>query len=190
MDAGLDLRTPQAAVQAYGEGLRDSDERKLRALMHPTGRRADAFVDLFVSWVKSSARLERAALHKYGKDEAERLVGALFLPAAGPTGRGLLENLADAEVNVEGEQAVVLIDPVGQVDLRRIDGRWRMVVPELPPKGKPEEGTGGRWQIELMKVATRAQQEVSAGIEAGRYATAADAAEALEQIAQTAMDRP
>lgn len=180
---GVELGQPMGAVRAYAEGLRDGDEAKLRALFHTAGKRSEGYVDLIVRWAKSSVRLERAAAAKFGPAGADEVMGALWLPSAGSVGRGLLENLDAAEVEAKDDQASVRIEPVGLIELRRVEGQWGMFVPEpRAARGR----AGGDDEIAPLKLIADVQEAVAPAVETGTHATAADAIEALERAGEKA----
>jgi hypothetical protein len=184
---GVKLREPIDAVRAYAEAMRDGDGPKLRALFHTAGKRSEQFVDLYVRWATTSVRLERAAVAKFGRAGADEVMAPLFIPPAGSHGRDLLANLADAAVEAKGDRASVEIEPVGRIELRRVEGQWGMVVPE-PPAAADRAGAQND-QTDLLKVVAAVQEAVAPAVESGKLKTAADAVAAIERAAEEALPR-
>ena len=176
---GVVLREPIDAVRAYAEGLRDADATKLSALFHTSGKRSEGYVDSFIRWATSSVALERAAAARFGRAGADKVMAALWLPSAGSLGRDLLENLAEAEVEMkEDDRASVGIEPVGLIKLRRVDGQWGMVVPEPPAGGDDQTG--------MLAAMTSIQEVVAPDVAARKIATVGDAVKAIEQAGEKA----
>jgi hypothetical protein len=181
---GVALDEPLKAVRAYAEALRDGDEEKLRSLHHTAGKDSEEAVELFIRWVKSSVRLERAAAAKFGRAGADDVSGLMLLPPPGQRGRDMLENLdgggIDAEVEVRGDRASVDIDPVGTIELRRVEGQWGSFIPAK----EAGVGAGGYPMPDhapLLKALTSAQDRVADDIAAGRIRTVKDAMAAAER---------
>lgn len=180
--AGVDLGTPLKAVRAYAEALRDGDEAKLRSAHHTAGKDWDAAIDLFIRWAKSSVRLEHAAVARFGQGGADRVLGEMLLPPAGQRGRDMLENINDAEVEIRGDRATVELEPVGRIDLRRVDDRWGIFM----TGDDTGVGAGGQPKpshAPVLKLLTAVQDRVAADIEAGRLRTVEAAVTAAERAA-------
>jgi hypothetical protein len=176
---GVDLGDPLKVVRAYGEGLRDGDEAKLRSVFLTAGKEWDTSIDTLARWAKGSARLERAAVKKFGRAGADKVMGALYLPSAGKLGRDLLGSLGDAQVKVRGDRATVDVPVVDELELRRVDGRWGLFTPPDPDEPAGARGDGA----DLYKVVTAAQERVAPAVEAGRLATPEAAVAALNRAA-------
>jgi hypothetical protein len=185
--AGVDLSEPLKAVRAYAEALRDGDAAKLKSVHHTAGKEWDDAIDLFAQWAKSSARLERAAVAKFGRAGADRVMASLLLPPPGERGRDMLDSLdgrgLDPEVEVRGDRASVYIEPVGYIQLRRVGGQWGI----FDTGNDTGVGAGGQPKAEhgpVLKILIAAQDSVAPEIEAGRIGTAGEAVKAVERTAK------
>jgi hypothetical protein len=127
----------------------------------------------------SSARLERTAAAKFGRAGADRVAQALVLPTAASRGKDLLENVADADVAVRDDRATVEIEPVGSIELRRVEGRWGIYVAD-------SDVDAGRDDTNLLKALTAAQEQVATRIESGQVTTVEEAARAIGAVAEDA----
>lgn len=182
--AKTDLSTPERAVRAYAEAMRDGDVAKLRAIYHLGGPRVGPYFDLMAQWVTSSVQLERAATRRFGREGAERILNALFMPPPGPTGRMMLENLdrGEFDVEVEGDRAAVGIDPIGGMELQKVGSDWKYALPEADVELDQAVRQPDGWQGGLLQILVPTQRAVAEGIESGKYPTADAAAEAAQRM--------
>ena len=182
---GVNVADPLQATRVYAEALRDGDGPKLRSLHHRGDKEWEAAVDLYVQWVTSSVRLERAATTKFGRGGADQIMSHLLLPTPAQRGLDMLEALdgggIDPEVTVKGNHASVEIDPVGVIELRRIDGRWGVAMTD-GPGGVGAGGQPRAAHAPLLKVLTATQDHGAASIQAGRVRSADDAVMAVERV--------
>ena len=179
----VDLSGPIAAVRSYAEAWRDGDAAKFMACAYAADDKEREGLRLYARWIASSARLERAAAKAYGAEGAERVREAVPLPLPSPAAYGRqilaeLEDHRDDDVTVEGDRASVSVEAAGALQLRRVGKQWRVIL-IVEDEGVAAAGAAGPDTTPVWNAVIRAQEAVAAGVSAGEYKTADDAAEAL-----------
>ena len=173
--AGPDLSTPLAAARSYAESLRDADAKKFRSCLHTENQIQRKAADAMARWVTSSTALRKAAVAKFGETNAAQVIGAIDFPNAYDRGVESLANLSNADVTVEQDGGTVLLEPIGKLEMRKLDGSWKVLVTFAP------QDKEGKDCIAILMAAADAQELIARRINAGDFRTAQDAREAFIQ---------
>ena len=171
---GVNLSTPEAAVRSYAEAWRDGDGEKFLACYHASNANERELANATARWIVSSAKLTKAATAKFGETRAREIMQSLPMESPADHGRQLIENLDrkdDVEITVEGDRAKVGIEPVGLIELIKVNNAWKVHLGENA--GETDEA------LQMMTIITGLQEKVAAGMEAGKYKTVEAAKKAL-----------
>lgn len=165
---GADLSSPQSALRSYADAMKTGNSQEAKDAV--TGVDPE-IVDALTQSVASRNRLAAAAAAKFG-DEGKSLA------PQNRTGPADMDKwLADAEVQESGDTATVTPkDHPGQkLTLKRINGEWKIDLSSMPGASMLSS------MMPMMKKMNQANDELAADIQAGKYATVADAQKASAQ---------
>ena len=171
--AGPDLTSPLATARSYAESLRDGDAKKLFACLHTENQIQRKVADAMGRWVTSSTALRKAAVAKFGEHAAAQVIGAIGYPNAHDRGVESLSNLTNAEVTIERESSIVLLEPIGKLEMHKLDGSWKVLV-TLGAQDKE-----GKDYLAILTAVADAQDATARRINAGDFGTAEEAREAF-----------
>ncbi len=166
----LDLSTPMATVRSEKQALAAGDARALQHCYYTNSKAEQKAIDTIMAHWALVAQFDHACAAKFGEDAAKPITSGFNLSVR-----------ADAEVWTEGNNAVIYnIGGPTPTRLWRIDGEWRFTYDslvnnnfrDLPPM-PPER------LARIFELSSRLDQSLLADLNAGKFATASDARQAL-----------
>jgi hypothetical protein len=169
-----DLTTPKGAALAFGNSLLSGDVAAMRA--SSTGSDADyKMMETLQTMISAMKRLTEAAAIKYGKDNPISKSAGEFNIAA---------ELEKSDAKVEGDSATIVNkdkpDEKNPMKLKKVNGEWKVDLTSLPKDNVSD-------LLKIAPVMTGIANEVTKDINAGKYAKAEDAHQALGQKMVAAM---
>ena len=169
-----DQSTPKAALKTFSRALETGDASRVRELLSAEGEHERELAEATVTLAEASAQLARAASSAFG-DERARPLGVD--PHATEEA---IERIDAATEKIDGESATLRIadsdDPA--IVLVRRNGKWRVPVAELM---KNVEAADVQRNVADMIWQAKQMRELSEEVSTGKYATAAEARQALDR---------
>jgi hypothetical protein len=162
-------------VESLTAALSAGDERAIRSLLYATTDPERHMVDAMVAMSQSIARLRPVAAKRYGAEAARTVTGDPAASAADQHAK-----LEGAYVQLAGDVAhVTFPDPAADpINLRRVDGTWRVPVAahaaNLPPEELDQRAAD-------LTAAAKVIDEVTALCQGGKWQTPNDVAIALQE---------
>jgi hypothetical protein len=157
---------PKAICIAFAKAFMAGDNRRAKALCVPDPKMAE-LVDTMAPALLAVQKLEKALLAKWGPDAPKKFgLGTNLV-----TSNKMLDVLEEATEEIKGDRAQVLVkDDPDPTKLRKVEGEWRMEIPDLS-----KFGVSGPAELKLLKTASKAFDGLAGEIAAGRYRTIEEA---------------
>jgi len=165
---GADLSSPQSTLRSYAAAMKSGNSQAAKDAV--TGLDPEV-VDVMTQSVASRNRLAEAAVAKFGDD------GKSLAPQNRTGPADMDKWLADAEIKESGDTATVTPKdhPEQKLSLKRFNGDWKIDLSSMPGVSMLSS------MMPMMKKMNQANDELAADIQAGKYATLADAKRASAQ---------
>lgn len=169
-----DQTTPRGALKVLTQAMEDGDVAKANAIFLVEKDEHRAWADSMLELARSSADVRAAVVAKFGAEGARAVVGDTAMATAAVM--GAIDQFTE---EIDGDTAMVRPnDPIEQpVQFRKVDGAWRVPLTAMIGNAPAEE---------LKDTADRMNRQVKAmkgfitELQADKFATATDAAQALQ----------
>ena len=156
-EGGDDTAALRGALREFQEAIATQDGVRATAFLHAAGPEEEALLASLSDMAERSARLDAATETAFGQKfstwsaENPQAMGPLggmdnSEMMAGPLAGVDLESL---DLRVSGDEAVAMLDDGSSVDLRRVDGTWKMLF-SFEAMGLPPEALQGMAMMEQM----------------------------------------
>lgn len=165
-----DLSSPRSAARSFIQAVQSGDGDAIRAIMLAEDEQQEKLAQAFTDLIVSGRKLGEAA-------------GAKFGAAGVALGRGMigaedLDRINHAEITEEnGVASLLLPGQTRPMKFRSIQGKWKLIVMDYAGAA-PEQIPA---QIELLRGIAGALSESAREIESGKFSTAPEAEEAIQQ---------
>ena len=170
-------RTPTQTIEALVKATHNPDPAAYRSAVRADGELEQQVLDTLSNLVAASAAFRQAAINAFGEEETAKYnlkVEKAALPL------DALPALANAEEKIQGDTAHVS-DPgsTKSIELRRMDGEWKIPVSALVPsvKSKPDLI---RQNMSALRGFSSVLNETASDVEKGHFRTAEEAAVILK----------
>jgi hypothetical protein len=175
-----DQTTPRGALRVLTEGMTTGDGNAIRSVLKSDTPQENTVLDTLVGVYDATAKFGKTAEETFGAEEARKLTGDRSAMLSEQ-----LMQLAMMPEKVEGDAAYVG-DAPQQVQLAKVDGKWRVPVGKLVGDKEPGQVDA---VLADMKTQTKIWTDVTAEIKAEKYKTAEEAGQALQlRMMKAAMD--
>ena len=158
-----DLSTPKSAAKSFGEALQNGDAAGVR---DASLNGKPELVDGMCNMMKSTKALHDAAVAKFGPDGESLGMGKQA---------DFTKQLENAKVEENGDSATITASDGKPVTLKKADGDWKVDFASMPAMDAALK------MLPMMAKMATANQDLADEIEAGKYATAAEAKKAYGQ---------
>lgn len=167
--------SPRAALKQLAAAIRAGDVQAIRVVLHARNDDEVRLADAMAQYATALSDLQRQAVNVFGE------AGAVELSGDVRSGEELAR-IDAADERVDGDQATItfkpddLADAAPPVNLRRVDGHWRLPVSEFVPGAQSRE-----IEERLSELAAQTQlvRDISQEVGARQYSTAEKAAQAF-----------
>ncbi len=168
-----DPSTPKGTLKALALAINDGDGPKIRDLLGAATPTEQKMVDAMSDTAVALASLNRAMVDRFGHEQTNS--------AMGDTAAQLKQSLANIDSGREkivDDSAIVIIGsgPRGTMLLKKMNGSWKLSVAERAQSLSPQEID---IYMNTLAVQLKALADVTADVQNGKYATAAQAAKSL-----------
>lgn len=170
--ATLDTATPKGALKSLAVAMDAGDAPAIRALLLTSTPSEEKMAATMADVAASISALNRAVLTRFGHDQAVAALG-------GDPSEMLKQSLSTidaASERLEGDSATVSTPASESMMLRKQNGAWRILVSDLS-KGSTPAAVDER--VAMLSTQMKAMRDVTAGVVAGKYTSAADAVAAV-----------
>lgn len=176
-----DFSTPLAAAKSYLAAAQAGDAAAIRNACIGSGEQKEMTVQ-FMRMSLAAGKLDTAATAKFGREETAKAFSddlkrtAAMIPDA-------LAALTNCEVKIDGTNATIVktgsnSDALGPgLKLRQVAGQWKVLL--------DVDVAQSDFSADLMDAVASSQEKCAANIKAGKYTTAAEAAQAQNSDMQT-----
>lgn len=162
----VDRSTPTKALLAISRALDTGDAALIAATFQFASPGDDEVKDVFVRLVGAIGQYRKAATARFGNEAVEESLNAL--PFRMPP-----EKAVTAPVRIEGDRAMVHLDPTDQPSIFvRENGQWKTTMEGFFHMSNED-------LIRRGKVLIRNHERAAAEVAAGKYASAIEAAESI-----------
>ena len=167
-----DVQSVKDALKQLAVALQQGDRAAIGEVLHAATPDERKMLGAMADMAAALANLHRSAVDAFGAEGAHDLTGD-----AGDSADEEVARIESARVDVKGEEASVQFpeDEGPSYTLRRVDGRWRVPMAELCRDIAAEEL---EQRFADLAAQTQLISELSAEVTAGKYKSAANAAEA------------
>ena len=164
-----DLSSPRKAATSFANALESGDADALKATS--LGSEEDyKLMDSLSGIMKSGKKLQDAASEKFGVDEGKKVA------AGGPN--DMHKEIDQSEEKIDGEAASLTKkgeDAKNALKLKKVKEGWKVDLTQIPDKQQMAQA------LPMMKAMGKAMDEIAADIKSGKYKSADEAKNGLQQ---------
>jgi hypothetical protein len=167
-----DPSTPRGALKALATAMTAGDADAIQRLLLANTPTEQRMVGLMSDMAVSIAQLNKAMIGRFGRKPAAAVLG-------GDPDETMARSLADLDAateRIDGDTATVGTVSQSFTLKKTANGEWRIAVSEM---SKDTTSAQVEEKATVLSGQMKAMHEITTGIAAGKYATAADAASAL-----------
>jgi hypothetical protein len=172
MSAMIDPTTPKGALKSLAVAMDGGDGQAIRSLLQTNSPLEERMVNAMTDEAAAIAAFNRSMIARFGPAQATAALG-------GDPAEQLkqsMHNIDAASERIDGDTATISTGPTETMTLKKANGVWRVSVAALSPGTTPAAVDE---RIAVVTSQMKAMQDVTAGIAAGKYATAAEAVAAI-----------
>ncbi len=171
-----DMSSPKATLKGFAQAIKSGDKAAAKTFVVDEPKEQEA-ADLALSFILPVLELDNTMQAKYGQ--------GLSSEAGGFDQDAFSDELIDkAEVEVDGDSALVTNEEGSETELTKVDGNWKITMAGQMP---PEE------QMDMAKRVSSAMgtaaNNIAEGVKSGQYATADEASNAFQFQMQQVMQQ-
>ena len=172
ISVAIDPTTPKGALKSLAVAMDGGDAQAIRSLLQTSSPLEERMVGAMTDEAAAIAAFNRSMIKRFGIAEAAAALG-------GDPAEQLkqsMHNIDTASERIDGDTATISTGPSETMTLKKSNGTWRVSVAALSPGTTPAAVDE---RIAVVTAQMKAMQDVTAGILAGKYATATDAVAAI-----------
>jgi hypothetical protein len=180
----IDASTPKAAVRTFALALEAGDAEALRAVLLATDDAEREMADAMVRMAVAYASFARASVEHFGKAETD---AALDKPDEKRA--AAMQRVDTARETIEGTTATVGQEGEPPVVLKRVDGRWRIVIGAITPQAVSPEAMAQR--VRGIGRQAAVLDEITTDVRSSRYRSMREVLTVLHgQMMKAAVESP
>jgi hypothetical protein len=170
-DAKPNLSTPKQAATAFAVGLQHGD---LAAIKEASVGSAEDYnlINTMARMVGAAGKLREAAVARFGPEEGKK-IAASTVPNGDPS-----KEVAESEEKIEGDTATIIkpsASPDNALRLRKLGGQWKVDIGQFPQRQQLSK------TIPMLDALQKVLVQATGDISSGKYATADEAQQAIQQ---------
>jgi hypothetical protein len=176
-DSKPDLSSPKKAAAAFALALQKGDFATVQNVT--TGSPDDyKIIQTVTNMLVASGKLRDVAVARFGPDEAAKIATGGGDPAA------ITRQIEESDEKLEGDQASITMKdaPKGNsVILKKSNGQWKVDLTQYPQKNEIAK------RASMLDATDKVLTQASADVSAGKYKTAAEASQDIQQRLMSVM---
>jgi hypothetical protein len=161
----VDLSTPKKAAATFAKGIEANDKKAVRA--SSTGAEEDyALFEILASAVTANSDLQKAAVEKYGAEEAKKV---------GQPQESLAAKVDASQEKIDGDTATLTDGANGEdpMKLKKTADGWKIDLAQIPHREQIAQAKP------LVTAMAKAMTDLAGEIRAGKHKTADEAQQAM-----------
>ena len=168
----VDTTTPKGALKSLAVAMDAGNAPAIRSLLLTTNASEEKMVGAMADVAANIAAMNKAITTRFGQEQAKQALGG---DPAEMLKQSMLTIDAATE-KVDGDTAIVSTPSQESMTLKKVGSGWKISVADLS-RGSTPAAVDER--VAALSAQMKAMQEVTAGVAAGKYATANDAVAAI-----------